>query len=107
MPKYIDAEKALKTQKIMCASALCVKCPMQEPTTGECMIQNYLHNASSEDVEPVIHAHWITCGIFDDFVKCSNCGWKAPFSLIGDFNIVGCPGCRAKMDEERSCDVSN
>ena len=95
MPRYIDADKFLifgyqlpdaKTRSF---------------ADGVTYVLDKIHEAPTEDVEPVIHAHWITCGIFDDFVKCSHCGWKAPFSLIGDFNIVGCPGCRAKMDEER------
>lgn len=88
MPKYIDADKMLHELNFYA-----------DRPTKKAMAM--IKTLPEEDVEPVIHAHWITCGIFDDFVKCSHCGWKAPFTLIGDFNIVGCPGCRAKMDEER------
>lgn len=40
---------------------------------------------------------WIVTGTFDDFVKCSCCGYKKPWDM---FEMSFCPKCGAKMEGE-------
>lgn len=40
---------------------------------------------------------WIVTGMFDDFLKCSCCGYKKPWNE-DTFNF--CPFCGAKMEGE-------
>lgn len=39
---------------------------------------------------------WIVTGTFDDFVKCSCCGYKKLWDM---FEMSFCPKCGAKMEE--------
>lgn len=41
---------------------------------------------------------WIVTGTFDDFLKCSCCGYRKPWNQ-DIFNF--CPNCGAKMDKEK------
>ena len=71
-------------------------------------IRAAIENEPSEDVKPVIHAHWFTLdpnqrtGKAYKFV-CSNCE-RAVFTprqeSINELGYVFCPHCGAKMDEE-------
>lgn len=36
-------------------------------------------------------ARWLVSGLFDDFLKCSNCGESWPWSTAAEFNF--CPKC--------------
>lgn len=69
-------------------------------------IQMAIENEPSEDVAPVIHAHWIPCnpelGDSCDNYKCSACG-EIRFLSLGtplEDGFKYCPACGAKMDEE-------
>lgn len=52
------------------------------------------------DVVEVRHSHWVVCGTFDDFLKCSSCGYDRPWQTAIEHKY--CPNCGAKMDGERS-----
>ncbi len=41
---------------------------------------------------------WIVCGMFDDFFKCSSCGYKSPWQTAIEFKY--CPNCGARMKGE-------
>ena len=64
-----------------------------------------LQNSETEDVAPVIHAHWkiiyeSSAGVTD--AKCSNCGYESlayENDVHTDENCNYCPCCGAKMDE--------
>lgn len=66
---------------------------------GESSAMHNVFEAISEqptvDTQPVVHAHWIRCGGFNDYFdyKCSNC--KSAFMARYDY----CPNCGTKMDE--------
>ena len=54
-----------------------------------------LQNSETEDVAPVVHAHWTA------EKKCSNCKEDALWDdRGGDWLTDYCPNCGAKMDEE-------
>ena len=65
-------------------------------TMTECVMEQ----EPSEDVQPVVPAHWIDQG--HKIFKCSNCGTFLDFSGVnagrGDANY--CPNCGARMDKD-------
>lgn len=40
-------------------------------------------------------AGWIVCGMFDDFLKCSSCGYDTPWQTAIEHKF--CPNCGARM----------
>ncbi len=60
------------------------------------------------DAEPVVHGHWEETGRFEkdgvNYIcyRCSICGGlhRERRKQTGNPNSIGCPHCRAKMDEE-------
>lgn len=71
-------------------------------------IQVEIENEPSEDVAPVVHAHWVPqhpnnrTGKAYTFV-CSNCkkfAIRSRQASIDELGYVFCPHCAAKMDEE-------
>lgn len=66
----------------------------------ETMVREY----PTEDVAPVVHAHWIDDGYYADFhphkvYRCSNCDWSKLDVELPEEKY--CPHCGAKMDEEQ------
>lgn len=57
-----------------------------------------IENAPTIEAKPIKHGKWIVSGTFDDFLKCSECGYKIPWSRVSEEKWVGCPTCLAKMD---------
>ena len=62
-------------------------------------IKECIKRQPTADVVEVRHAHWVVCGAFDDFLKCSSCGYDRPWQTAIEHNY--CPKCGAKMDGER------
>ena len=58
----------------------------------ETMVREY----PTEDVAPVVHAHWIINPKYSIVCNCSNCG----VAVRGGFGENYCFNCGAKMDEE-------
>lgn len=58
-----------------------------------------LQNSETEDVVPVIHAHWRENEEFPVY-NCSNCCDAVPWEWVDNYMINCCPYCGAKMDEE-------
>ena len=83
MPKYINADALLDDitpGKIVSSDS--VRCK--------------IITAPTADVKKVRHGTWIVSGIFDDFLKCSVCGFDLAMFIANVFNY--CPICGAKMD---------
>lgn len=90
MDKYVSASK-LKAKVISGEPVL-----FDEPTQHEIFF--LLESEPSEDVEPVVHAHWIKGAFGDVNVTCSNCDFHLciPDSVIP--KLAYCPRCGAAMD---------
>ena len=62
-----------------------------------------LQNSETEDVAPVIHAHWKEFEDYSGVVypECSRCGlvWWLDEGTAEDNEMYYCPKCGAKMDE--------
>ena len=63
-----------------------------------------LQNSETEDVAPVVHAHW---NEFSDYTgtcyaECSRCGllWWIEEGTAEENEMFYCPKCGAKMDEK-------
>lgn len=93
MPRYIDAEKLIK--HIMENSAHWQK--NEWYTVGALAA---IARTPTADVREVKRGKWIVCGMFDDFLKCSICGFE--ITMFNAFNY--CPICGAKMDEKEEID---
>lgn len=67
-----------------------------------------LQNSETEDVAPVVHAHWTRKRTqeHDGELYCSNCEWTPEVmgcTTLGDLQLADvyfCPHCSAKMGEE-------
>lgn len=89
--RYVDAEKELAEMKFAWY-------PQDMGTTNAIgMYENFLKNAPSADVAPVVHAHWIygqNCAPY-----CSECSEDCLFDGSGFIELSDyCPWCGAKMD---------
>lgn len=93
MPRYVDAEKELAEMKFSWYPQ------DMDMTNAIGMYEDFLKNAPSADVAPIIHAHWIErqLSAYGEYeFCCSNCeninyGYDTP----GNY----CNNCGAKMDE--------
>lgn len=91
MPRYIDAELAVKL--------LHSDFDMQELYLPIHFEEFIIDGVPSADVAPVVHAHWIDADQFDPFYlhgMCSNCRYE---QSISD-SLRYCPNCGARMDEK-------
>lgn len=93
MDKYVSANK-LKAKVISGEPVL-----FDEPTQHEIFF--LLELEQSEDVKPVVHAHWIELRANNGNVhyRCSSCGKEVSYSYAKK-RWKYCIGCGAKMDEE-------
>ena len=55
-------------------------------------------NAPTVDAVPVVHGHWIDCGI-TGFRKCPYCGSLWGISLINNKFFLHCPRCGVRIDK--------
>lgn len=90
MARYIDAENMYKEVWKRSTS------PLNEWDTWG--VLNVLDMVKTEDVAPVVHAHWLEeedCSVVTDspWSMCSACGEYSP-------KLLYCAFCGAKMDEE-------
>ena len=58
MPRYIDAEFALRFYQDICKGIACYECQMRDDD-GACKIEDYLRSLPTADVVPVRHEKWI------------------------------------------------
>lgn len=86
MPRYIDAEKLV--QYINDHSTHWLN---EWHTLG---VLAAIEKTPTADVQKVRHGKWIVSGMFDDFLKCSICGFET--TVFNAFNY--CPMCGLKMD---------
>lgn len=68
----------------------CSKCYVNSTPIG-CFVE-ILYNAGYCKQR---ECKWIVCGMFDDFLKCSSCGYQQPWKTAIEYNY--CPNCGAKM----------
>lgn len=93
MSRYIDAEKLINRINAYVINSQDVM-----------FIRKLIKDLETEDVAPVVHAHWIE---FEDYSgavypECSRCGlvWWLDEGTAEDNEMYYCPKCGAKMDEE-------
>ena len=105
MDKYVSANK-LKAKVISGEPVL-----FDEATQHEIFF--LLELEPSENVKPVVHAHWVPqhpknrTGKAYTFV-CSNCkkfAIRSRQASIDELGYVFCPNCGAKMDEEKKYEI--
>lgn len=87
MPRYINAD------------ALLEEIPPGKIVSSDSMRCTII-TAPTADVKIVRHGTWVVSGIFDDFLKCSVCGFDCVMFIASVFNY--CPCCGAIMHEEDS-----
>lgn len=107
MPRYIDADKAEKDfEETFCKHcnsydrAKCRACDMKDGA-------DIFNDAPTEDVQPVVHAHWKEisrvrhigkCNL--PISRCSCCNFEF-CDIINTNELYNfCPYCGAKMDEK-------
>ena len=97
MSKYIDIEKAIP----LAIEAIVEVVGHGISQIDAVHIADKFEEAPAADVVEVKHAHWVVCGTFDDFLKCSLCeSEKYPMAQVGNHQY--CPECGAKMDGRRA-----
>ena len=67
---------------------------------GLAWIEMAMDKQEDADVQKVSHGKWVLWGMFDDFVKCSCCGYQDTRNHVIYENLMYCGKCGAKMDEE-------
>ena len=101
MARYIDAEKVIE-KIVNTPSMLPYEYDFDEKVLSLlAQRQNEIldiveMNVPTEDVVPVIHAHWIINPKYSIVCNCSNCG----VAVRGGLGENYCFNCGAKMDEE-------
>lgn len=101
MARYIDADRFEQEQAYLRAH---LTFPDGTGSLGYCAVLTsvQIKDAPTEDVAPVIHAHWkwkLADNGWAD-TTCSNCGhvWNMDVHVSLDYDY--CPYCGSKMDEE-------
>ena len=93
MNRYIDAEEAIQLIKAK-------NIPMFGYIKQDAI--DCIASTTTADVQEVRRGKWVVCGMFDDFVKCSCCGYEDTRNHVIYENLMYCGKCGAKMDEEES-----
>lgn len=95
MPKYVNADNLLFEIKTGWWPQ------STEYTNAIWILERMLTDAPAEDVEPVVHAHWI---VPDENYPdtCSNCLFEFVWDGDEGYHPKRCPNCGAHMDEEAS-----
>lgn len=70
-----------------------------------------LEQEPAEDVQPVVHAHWIRTALDygnKGYIRCSNCGadFSLPVHKMQGFYQRYCGMCGAKMDEDETVELT-
>ena len=98
MARYIDADRFEQERAYLRAH---LTFPDGTGSLGYCAVLTsvQIKDAPTEDVVPVVHAHWIhgqNCAPY-----CSECSEDCLFDGSGFIELSDyCPWCGAKMDEE-------
>ena len=70
-----------------------------EYTNAIGILERMLTDAPAEDVEPVVHAHWVVDRTSLPFLtSCHRCGFRSNVDETWEWDR--CPHCGAHMDEE-------
>ena len=99
MARYIDIDKLISSLKIKSQYENNQRIITTWANALECFI-DILEDGETEDVAPVVHAHWIHPINSDLKIwVCSNCGGEERNSFKREFGSY-CSYCGAKMDED-------
>lgn len=101
MARYIDADEYRKRLNMICGDGYA----KQVIDVFIDWFMSIAESTESEDVAPVIHAHWeyrYDTGIYQTEFLCSRCkGLIETYSCtVDEVEYEYCPHCGAKMDEE-------
>lgn len=103
MPRYIDAYKLysrlIDAKHLFCKNQLEFRALPPNDKARADEIDNLISiviNFPTADVVKRERGKWEVCGTFDDFLKCSCCGYRKPWNEEV-FNF--CPSCGAEMEK--------
>ena len=93
MAQFMAVISRLECGKKTCEE--CKWCGCERIGKADCMdylIAEHLYNAGYRKQS---EGEWKVCGAFDDFLKCSCCGYDHPWQTAIEHKF--CPNCGAKM----------
>lgn len=94
MPRYIDADRFIEWLDVGHLRTPYEKCH------SDYDVKEMIDSQQTAEVQEVRRGKWVVYGMFDDFVKCSCCGYKDTRNHVIYENLMYCGKCGANMDEE-------
>lgn len=98
MAEYIDREAVKLLLYLLSARYWNPSTGEERPVAKSINVNELLDIIPAEDVEPVLHGHWIPVDETEDAFDCSECD-----AMVGR-RCNFCPKCGAKMDVDTSHD---
>lgn len=95
MKRYIDADNLLK--KLYRIIDFCEKDKKVNTVNALFQVGDAIMDCKTADVKEVRHGKWEVCGLFDDFAKCSCCGYKELSYHVFYNGFKYCPMCGAEL----------
>ena len=95
----MSKEKQIEEMAKCCPFLKNGKCQGDEPIDSDCDLMckmfGFITNLIQEGYRKQSEGKWIVSGMFDDFLKCSSCGYQQPWHTAIEYKY--CPNCGSKM----------